>query len=258
MTIKKETAKLRLKALKSVGLLRDIPLNRKLSSQQINKIQSTFKKAKDVVLSPIGEYKAVPITTKSKFDRQALEQTGYPIVEGKLFVPLQGYNNAYLKIGDTSQSGAFKTEIVRTRTDQGEKKTEKDIYITGPKKMTEAERLELEYKELRLRDGEKAAVKTNGRRAWSKSFFTDLSDGMDMVFGYEKYIRARQKGGYDPTTTPLEAAHFVKVTFKDKSGKIRLQEGSRSKGFTELSDRKKASLAKSRQRKAKGLRTTRR
>jgi len=254
-TVKKSTAKARLAALHAVGLAKDIPGNRKLSEAETRKIQSTFTKAKDVVLAPEGEFKAVKLKTLNRYDAAALKSTGYPIIEGKVFIPVQGYQSAQLKIGKTKQ-GAPSLEIIRKRKDQGREKIETDIYITSSKKMTNEDRLKSEWDALDLKSGEKAAVKTDGRSAWSKSYVTNYDFGRDLIFNTVKgsdHFRHMSDMRYKENF--LDHVHFVKVTYSE-NGKTKLQD--RDFGIASQTEKNRVAKQKSRKGKKLGVKKSRR
>lgn len=212
---KPDINKARLIALKSVGILKDVPARGKLTDSQKATVRKNWKKYHEIVTAPKGTYVKKDIGHYDAKEKKALANSGYKIIDNKIFIDKQGNDKATVKRistrikkpGDKKES--YETYVVVDREKSG-RKVEREFIGTALQKEGWRANLLSQYQAGEFKKGDYIGIKIGDGGIFQRRMY----GSMDEIFAYAEYDFDPKDSGTDKNSL-LNKMHLVKMSVKD-------------------------------------------
>lgn len=204
----------RLNEIKKLGFLKSIKptKNAPLTSAQKTKIREQYKKLAPVINSPKSEFQKISIAKYNKEDKKIFKNSGYLIVDDKIFIPTEGQEKVSIrKEYRNDKTSGLEKSIVIKRSNKNGRKTIEEYLGSNIQKLAWQERLEKEYKNAKIKNGSFFGVKVYNNGIFRREIF----DNINTAFKYLENDFTPKHG--DSKDKLLDNMHIVKITVKDIS-----------------------------------------
>jgi hypothetical protein len=216
-TKKPDINKARLLALKSVGVLKDVSARGKLTDSQKATVRKNWKKYHEVVTAPKGTYVKKDVSYYSAKEKKALKDSGYKIIEGKLFIDKQGSDTVSVKRTSnydekTGKKKAKPDEFIVVVRKKGDRKEETEFIGASLQKEKWRENLLAQYEAGGFKKGDYIGIKIGDNGIFRRRMYGSMNE----LFAYAEYDFDPKDGGkHGDKDFLLNKMHLVKMSVKD-------------------------------------------
>lgn len=166
--------KTRLLALKKIGVLKDVSARGTLSKSEKEKVRKNWKEYHDIAVAPKSNYKVKDVSHYEPRDIKALKRSGYKVINGKLYVDLQGYDSMKVR-----RDGDF---VLIDRA-KGNRKTETEFVGTSRLKANWRDKLLEQYSIGGFKKGNFLGLKLFDHGAFHRAMYQSI----DAIFNYAEH-----------------------------------------------------------------------
>ena len=207
--------KARLSALKTIGILKDVPARGKLTDSQKTTVRKNWKKYHEIVTAPKGAYVKKDISHYDAKEKKARANSGYKIINNKIFIDKQGSDKATVKRissriknpGDKKEK--YESYVVVDREKSG-RKIEREFIGTSLQKEGWRANLLSQYQAGEFKKGDYIGIKIGDNGIFQRRMY----GSMDEIFAYAEFDFDPKDAGTDKNSL-LNKMHLVKMSVKD-------------------------------------------
>lgn len=177
-----------LSQLKKFGLLTDIDARKTLTDSQKRKIKNNYQKFERVLETPKSEFLIKDVSHYENFEKKQLVQSGYLIINNKVYVDKQGAKKIVLersltKYDKKKSKQNVMIKIKRTFVDKHRSKEEIEYATTNIEAMALRDRLIYQYQNGDFEPGEFIGLKLYEGGAFRRVMWQNIDD----VFKYAEF-----------------------------------------------------------------------
>jgi hypothetical protein len=216
-TKKPDINKARLLALKSVGVLKDVSARGKLTDSQKATVRKNWKKYHEIVTAPKGSFVKKDVSYYTAKEKKALKDSGYKIIDDKLYVDKQGSDSVSVKrmTNYDEKSGKKKAkadEFIVVVRKKGDRKTEEEFIGTSIQKENWRQKLLAQYEAGGFKKGDYIGVKIGEGGIFRRRMYGSLAE----IFAYAiDDFEPRDGGIHGDKAFLLNQMHLVRMSVKD-------------------------------------------
>lgn len=177
-TKKDDPNKARLAALKKLGLLKDIDARKTLPESAKKKIRDNWKKYHRIASAPKSEYFVKDVSHYEVFEKKQLVNSGYAIINGKLYVDKQGAKSVSIKRELTKYGKKKSDQIVTIEIERkrNERKSEIEYVTTNVNKLSLRDKFIQQYEAGKFKPGDYIGIKLYENGAFRRIMYQSIDD----------------------------------------------------------------------------------